>query len=205
MKRPTRPFKHVRMWLIKLLYHQITAMQADNERKMRRDLLAQLKRCGSGVHLHGRIFLSGASSVAIGDNVHIGDNAFIRGEGGLEIGDNTHISRNLVLYTYNHDYLGQRLPYDEGLVKKPVRIGRNVWIGMNVCIAPGTTIGDGAIVGMGTVVFGDVPALAIVGASPCRQIGARDPEHYGALEEARAYGAASGRPLVESARPDGGC
>ncbi len=167
------------------------------ERRHTRMVNEQLKRafraCGRGVRLHGRIRVTGANRVEIGDNVHIGDNAFIRAEGGLTIGDNTHISRNLVLYTINHSYEGERLPYDDRMELKPVHIGRNVWIGMNVCVAPGSTIGDGAIVGMGTTVSGDVPPLSIVCGQKWRVIHWRDEQHYLQLDLARQYGGADGR------------
>jgi len=151
-------------------------------------------KCGRGVRLNGYMHITGHSHIEIGDNVHIGNGAFIRGEGGLKIGSNTHISRNLVLYTFNHNYEGTRLPYDEKKVLKPVTIGRNVWIGMNVCIVPGITIGDGAIIGMGTVVSKDVPPLAIVGSSPPVILKYRDPAHYKALEEAGKFGGRNGQP-----------
>ena len=153
--------------------------------------------CGWGLHINGIVTITGTKQIVIGNNVHIGHGAYICGDGGLEIGDNTHISRNLVLYTMNHDYEGRRLPYDEDMVHKPVKIGRNVWIGMNVCIAPGTTIGDGAIVGMGTVVFGEVPALAIIGSAPWQQVGTRDTGHYARRDGDRAFGGVNGRSLSE--------
>jgi maltose O-acetyltransferase len=156
---------------------------------------SKLGAVGPGCRIHGRPTITGAMHARLGANVHLGTGAFIRAEGGLSIGDNTHISRNLVLYTINHDYAGERLPYDERMRERPVVIGRNVWIGMNVCIAPGTTIGDGAIVGMGTVVFGDVPAGAIIGAASWQQIGERDADHYRRLDEAGSYGGANGLPL----------
>jgi maltose O-acetyltransferase len=148
--------------------------------------------CGVGVRIHGRLWVTAPERLYVGDNVHINANAFFRAEGGLYIGDNTHISRNLVVYTMNHNYEGECLPYDASRVLKPVRIGRNVWIGMNVVIAPGVTIGDGAIIGMGAVVAQDVPALAIVGSSPQRTLKTRDATHYESLEKARRYGGMSG-------------
>jgi acetyltransferase-like isoleucine patch superfamily enzyme len=163
-------------------------------------ILSQLKTCGKAVGLWGKVHLTGAGQMEIGDNVHIGDNAFIRAEGGLYIGDNTHISRNLVLYTINHQYAGTRIPYDEQYIKKPVRIGKNVWIGMNVCITPGTVIGDGAIIGMGTTLSGSIPPLSIVGSQKWRTLAYRDKEHYDRLEEIGAFGGISGRPLSQSDR-----
>lgn len=157
-----------------------------------RAILAQLKVCGDGVRLNGPVKISGQKHIVIERNVHIGGGAYIRGEGGLRIGEHTHISRNLLLYTMNHRYDGERLPYDEQLALKPVDIGRNVWIGMNVCIAPGTTIGDGAIIGMGTVVAGTVPPMAIIGSEKWRVLGWRDAEHYHSLDEQGAFGGING-------------
>jgi len=104
-------------------------------------LMDRLGSCGHGVRFGGSIRISAPEHAHIGHNVHIGDGAFFRAEGGLTIGDNAHISRNLVIYTINHQYEGERLPYDEAQIPRPVVIGKNVWIGMNVCIVPGTRIG----------------------------------------------------------------
>lgn len=164
-------------------------------------LKTRLAECGAGVRIHGRLWLTGADGLRIGSNVHINTGAFLRAEGGLTIGDNTHISRNLVVYTINHDYHGERLPYDQNQLTKPVSIGRNVWIGMNVCIVPGVTIGEGAIIGMGTVVARDVPPLTVVGSAPQSVLKERDVEHYARLDELGRYGAMSGYPLT-SALPE---
>ncbi len=160
-----------------------------------RRLMSQLASCGKGVGFYGRIVIHSPKNVVIGNNVHIGDNAWIQGNGGLTVGDNCHISRNFVLYTANHCYEGDRIPYDEQLVKKPVVIGRNVWIGMNVCIAPGTKIGDGAIIGMGTVVSGDVPSRSIIGSEKWRILGYRDKDEYDKLDKNQEYGGPGGIPF----------
>ncbi len=148
--------------------------------------------CGRGVRIHGRFRVTAPENLHLEDNVHINENAFIRAEGGLHIGANTHISRNLVVYTMNHQYEGECLPYDASKVLKPVRIGRNVWIGMSVIIIPGVTIGDGAVIGMGTVVTSDVPPLTVVGGAPQRVLKVRSEAHYRKLEQERRYGGMSG-------------
>ena len=167
--------KYARLFLfdrcIYRLWRIIRWFQQRAESESNRRLMSRLASCGKGVGFSGRIVIRSPKNVVIGNNVHIGDNAWIKGQGGLTIGDNCHISRNFTLYTVNHRYEGNRLPYDEQLVKKPVVIGRNVWIGMNVCVVPGTTIGDGAIIGMGTVVSGDVPSRSIIGSEKWRSWG----------------------------------
>jgi len=148
--------------------------------------------CGKGVRIYGRFQITGSNRLSLGNNVHINENAFIRAEGGLEIGDNTHIARNIVIYTMNHNYKGNCLPYDQQLEYRPVRIGKNVWIGINVTIIPGVTIGDGAVIGMGCVVSKDVPPLSIVGMKHQIRLKERDRVHYLELEKARCYGGMCG-------------
>lgn len=151
--------------------------------------------CGPGTLIYYPCTVTGAAKIRVGCNVHINRHAFIRGEGGLVIGDNVHIARNLVVYTMNHNFQGDRLPYDHTHIYKPVTIGRNVWIGINVTIVPGVTIGEGAIIGAGTVVSSDVPDLAVVGSGPTRVLSYRDDEQYRRLDAEKRYGGRSGHIL----------
>ncbi len=115
-----------------------------------------------------------------------------KSEGGLSIGDNTHISRNLVLYTINHNYKSDVLPYNDEMLPKKVIIGKNVWIGMNVCITPGSVIGDGCIIGMGSVVSGQVPALSIIGSEKWRILSKRDEWKYSEVNKKKRFGKENG-------------
>lgn len=155
-------------------------------------LKMKMGECGTGVRIYGNIKITSPENVEIGNNVHINRGAFVRAEGGLKIEDNVHIGRNLTIYTMNHNYLGQSLPYDSSLLYKPVTIKKNVWIGMNVSITPGVTIGEGAIVGMGTLVSKDVPPLAIVGGSPLNVLRYRDEQHYNYLNNQKRFSGMSG-------------
>ena len=165
-------------------------------------LLSTLQSCGRGVTINGEIYISSRQAVSIGNNVHIGDNAFFKTEGGLTIGDNTHISRNVTIYTTNHNYDGQALPYDGDVVFRPVSIGKNVWIGMNVSIVPGVRIGDGAIVGLGSVVVKDVPPYTIVGGVPAKKIAERNLQNYRKLDENKSFGGVDGKLLNDQEKSD---
>jgi acetyltransferase-like isoleucine patch superfamily enzyme len=191
--------QNLRDRLIDKLYQWLLLAEQRSIAAQNQAWMSRLKQCGTGLTVRGKVKVSGAQFIEIGENVHLGENAFIRAEGGLMIGDNTHISRNLVLYTVNHQYKGACLPYDQTTVKKAVAIGRNVWIGMNVCITPGSKIGDGSIIAMGAVISGEVPPLSIVGNQKFRILGDRDAQHYQTLDQAQAYGGVNGHPL-ENAR-----
>ncbi len=169
------------------------AVQRQNEA-----LFKRMKRVGEGCRLNGVMHITASEKMELGQNVHIGDNARVRAEGGLSIGDNTHISRNLVLYTINHNYEGDCLPYDDTNLGKAVTIGDNVWIGANVCVIPGVEIEEGAIIGMGAVVCKRVPRGAIVGGNPARVLKYRDMEHYEQLKRAGKFGEVNGKMLNET-------
>ena len=49
----------------------------------------------------------------------------------------------------------------QGIYKRDVRVGNNVWIGYGACILRGVTVGDNAIIGTNAVVTRDVPANAV--------------------------------------------
>jgi maltose O-acetyltransferase len=151
-----------------------------------------LGHCGEGVRIYGQFRVTSPQNIHLENNVHINENARIRGEGGLYIGENSHISRNLVIYTVNHRYEGDLLPYDSIKILKPVVIGKNVWIGINVEIAPGVSIGEGAIIGMGTLVAKDVPPFTVVGAAPQQVLKTRDIKRYHLLDKNAQYSGMSG-------------
>jgi acetyltransferase-like isoleucine patch superfamily enzyme len=178
-----------------MVFEMVRTVENDRQKEYITRTLNQMKSSGNGIKFNGSFTIMGPYNVSIGNNVHIGRNAFFHGFGGLTIEDNVHISRNVTIYTGNHDYAGQVLPYDQKLIAKPVHIGKNVWIGMNVSIVPGVTIGEGAIVGMGTVVSRDVPPLAIACSSPLRIVKHRDSAHYTRLENQSSYGGVGGIPL----------
>jgi acetyltransferase-like isoleucine patch superfamily enzyme len=62
----------------------------------------------------------------------------------------------------------------QGIYKRDVRVGSNVWIGYGACVLRGVSVGDNAIVGTNSVVTKDVPANAVVAGIPARIIRMRD-------------------------------
>jgi acetyltransferase-like isoleucine patch superfamily enzyme len=58
----------------------------------------------------------------------------------------------------------------QGIYKRDVRVGHNVWIGYGACLLRGVSVGDNAIVGTSSVVTRDVPASAVVAGAPARRL-----------------------------------
>src|SRR5688572_3967338 len=83
---------------------------------------------GADVRIHGRITIIAPDRLSLGDHVRIGSDCFLFCLGGLEIGANTQISRRVTIYTGNHNYRGEAIPYDDTYVLRRVVIGQSVWI-----------------------------------------------------------------------------
>lgn len=127
-------------------------------------------------------------NLSIGYKTVLNGDCFISAIGGVEIGKHCHIAKGLTIYSHNHNWKSTKaIPYDEKIIKKPVKIGDCVWIGANVTIAPGVNIEDGVIISTGSVVFGHVPRCAIVRGNPAEVIGYREIETYNELESASKF------------------
>jgi acetyltransferase-like isoleucine patch superfamily enzyme len=144
--------------------------------------LNNIKNKGTNVKIVGYSRFLNPENLILGNNIRIGYNAFFYCKGGIEIGDNTIISRNVTIYSSNHNYQGNAIPYDNDYIHKKVKIGKGVWIGMGVMITPGVTIGDGAIIGMGTVVSRNVKTGDIIVGTGQKIVSKRDMEIFYSLE-----------------------
>jgi maltose O-acetyltransferase len=114
----------------------------------------------------------------LNDNIHIGRGTEIQAAGGVHIGCNVVIAYQCILWSLDHRYEGELLPYDHARIRKPIYIEDNVWIGRNVIIRGGVNIGEGAVVAMGSVVTRDIPPLAIVGGNPAKILKYRHKKTY---------------------------
>lgn len=141
-------------------------------------LMKQFKDVGPGFQIGDNFLWRGAEAARIGDNCFINRGAFINSDGGLTMGDNVVFGPCSVIWTVDHQIHGNKLPYDEERIFRPVTIERNIWAGFGVTVTPGTTIGEGAVIGAGTVVSGQVPPMAIIAGQKWRQIAERDHQHY---------------------------
>ena len=147
-----------------------------------------------GRHLELQIARKGL--IEFGRFVWIGDRSKIRcHEGVVEIGAKTVIGQECTISAYQRVRIGEQcviadramfIDFDHGVVeverpireqgiyKRDVEVGSNVWIGYGACILRGVRVGDNSIVGTNSVVTRDVPANAVVAGIPARVIRMRE-------------------------------
>lgn len=115
-------------------------------------------------------------NLEVGNNVVIGFDNFIQALGGVSIGNNVFMGPGVKIWSVNHIYTSkEHLIRKQGLKKKPVVIGNDVWLAANVFIVPGVELPDGVVVGAGSVVTVNKykPYSLLVG-NPARMIGSRE-------------------------------
>jgi len=134
--------------------------------------------------------------VEFGRFVWIGDDSKVRcHEGVVEIGEKTVIGQECTISAYRRVRIGEQcviadramfIDFDHGVVeverpirqqgiyKRDVEVGSNVWIGYGACVLRGVRVGDNSIVGTNSVVTRDVPANAVVAGIPARIIRMRE-------------------------------
>jgi acetyltransferase-like isoleucine patch superfamily enzyme len=110
----------------------------------------------------------------IGENSFIGCNAVIGAGGGILIGDDVLIAPNATLISEEHRFsqIGI-LIREQGVSRREITIGDNVWIGAGVKILAGVTIGNGVVIGAGAVVTRNVPPESVAVGVPAKVIRSR--------------------------------
>lgn len=145
-----------------------------------KNVYKKAKSIGKGFYCGGYSFVN--KNTVLGDNVNF-NGMQIHGEGKVKIGSYFHSGVECLIITQNHNYEGDKLPYDEKYIYKDVEIGDFVWLGSRVMILPGTKIGEGAIIQGGAVVHGEIPPYAIAGGNPAKVFKYRDIEHFKRLKK----------------------
>jgi acetyltransferase-like isoleucine patch superfamily enzyme len=135
-------------------------------------------------------------TIRFGRFAWIGDGSKIRcHEGEVEIGAKTVMGQECTISAYKHVRIGEQcviadramfIDFDhgvteverpirlQGIYKRPVEVGSNVWIGYGACVLRGARVGDNAVLGTYAVVTKDVPANAVAGGIPAKVIRMRE-------------------------------
>jgi acetyltransferase-like isoleucine patch superfamily enzyme len=145
--------------------------------EVRRGAVIQLGRWswlghGCKVRCHEGIVSIGAKSV-------LGQECTISAYQHVSIGRECVIADRVMLIDFDHGMVEVERPIRlQGIYKRDVRVGNNVWIGYGACILRGITVGDNAVIGTSAVVTKAVPENAVVAGVPARVIRMREaPRH----------------------------
>src|SRR5437899_1309815 len=113
--------------------------------------------------------------VSIGAKTVLGQECTISAYQNVSIGRECVIADRVMLIDFDHGVVEVDRPVRlQGIYKRDVRVGNNVWIGYGACILRGVTIGDNAIVGTSAVVTKDVPPNGVVAGIPAHVVRMRE-------------------------------
>jgi acetyltransferase-like isoleucine patch superfamily enzyme len=113
--------------------------------------------------------------VSIGAKTVMGQECTISAYQRVEIGRECIIADRVMLIDFDHGVVEVERPIRlQGIYKRDVKVGSNVWMGYGACVLRGVSVGDNSIVGTNAVVTKDVPANAVVGGVPAKVLRMRD-------------------------------
>lgn len=149
-------------------------------------LINGAKSIGKNFICRGSCSCSKSKSVTIGNNCQF-NGVHISGNGKVTFGNYVSCGVEILIISQNHNYEGEKIPYDETYIYKDIEIGNFVWLGSRVMILPGTKIGEGAIIQGGAVVHGEIPPYAIAGGNPAKVFKYRNIEHFKKLKDEEKF------------------
>jgi acetyltransferase-like isoleucine patch superfamily enzyme len=123
---------------------------------------------GCKIRAHEGEILIGAKSV-------LGQECTISCYQHVSIGRECIIADRVMMIDFDHGMVEVERPIrEQGIYKRNVDVGHNVWIGYGACLLRGVTVGNNSVIGTSAVVTCDVPENAVVGGIPARVIRMRE-------------------------------
>jgi len=124
---------------------------------------------------HGCKIRSHEGTVSIGAKTVMGQECTISSYQHVSIGRECVIADRVMLIDFDHGMVEVDRPIRlQGIYKRDVRVGNNVWVGYGAAFLRGVTGGDNAVVGTYSIVGKDVPANAVVAGVPAKLLRMRD-------------------------------
>ncbi len=120
---------------------------------------------------HGTKIRCHEGIVEIGAKTVIGQEVTISAYQRVRIGEECVIADRVMFIDFDHVVVDPEKPIRlQGIYKRDVVVGSNVWIGYGAQLLRGVSVGDNAVIGASAVVTRDIPANAVVAGSPARVV-----------------------------------
>ena len=124
---------------------------------------------------HGTKIRVHEGEVSIGAKTVMGQECTISAYQHVSIGRECIVADRVMLIDFDHGVVEVERPIRlQGIYKRDVRVGHNVWIGYGACVLRGVTVGDNSVIGTNSVVTKEVPENAVVGGVPARVLRMRE-------------------------------
>lgn len=133
---------------------------------------------GAVVHLgrwswigHGCKIRAHEGEVRIGAKTVLGQECTISAFQHVSIGRECIVADRVMFIDFDHGVVEVDRPIrEQGIYKRDVRVGNNVWVGYGACILRGARVGDNCVIGTDSIVTKDVPDDAVVAGVPARVV-----------------------------------
>jgi len=113
--------------------------------------------------------------VTIGAKTVIGQECTISAFQHVAIGRECIIADRAMMIDFDHGVTEVERPIRlQGIYKRDVEVGHNVWIGYGACILRGVTVGENSVIGTSAVLTRSFPANAVIAGVPARVIRMRE-------------------------------
>ncbi len=120
------------------------------------------------IRVHGGVVSIGAKTV-------IGQECTISAFQHVAIGRECIVADRAMFIDFDHGVVEVERPIRlQGIYKRDVNVGHNVWIGYGACVLRGCTVGDNSVVGTYAVVNKDLPPNVVAAGVPAKVIRRRD-------------------------------
>jgi len=124
---------------------------------------------------HGSKIRAHEGEVSIGAKTVLGQECTISSFQHVSIGRECIVADRVMMIDFDHGMVEVERPIRlQGIYKRDVNVGHNVWIGYGACLLRGVTVGDNSVIGTSAVVTCDVPDNAVVGGIPAKLIRMRE-------------------------------
>jgi acetyltransferase-like isoleucine patch superfamily enzyme len=125
---------------------------------------------------HGTKIRVHEGEVSIGAKTVLGQECTISAYQRVSIGRECILADRVMLIDFDHGVTEVDRPIRlQGIYKRDVHVGHNVWMGYGACVLRGVRVGDNSVIGTSAVLTRDVPENAVVGGAPARVLRMREP------------------------------